>query len=154
MGELTTGGKTAVTAKNTARAKLEKSYGAVAIIVNQQAKDNLAKLQTTGMELNKQPSRQPQPVPVNFRVENGTIGDVKVAVDKSNVPHYGTVFAYTPAATATSNIDNWTLKPVNSFRAVIKGLPAIVAYLFSAVYKGSDEDDLVWTPAITKYVSN
>ena len=154
MGDLATGGKTAVTAKNATRDKLEKSYSVVAVIVNQQADGDLAKLQTTGMELSKQPSHQQQPLPVNFRVENGTNGDINVAVDKSNVADYGTVFAYTPSTGASTDINKWTLKFVNKHNAVIKGLPAGVAYLFSAAYKGSDDEDLVWAAPITKYVSN
>ena len=154
LAALATGGKIAVTAKNEARVKLEKSFSAVAVIVNQQAEGDLAILQTTGMELSKQPSHQQQPLPVNFRVENGTNGDINVAVDKSAVTDYGTVFAYTPVANAPANINNWTLKFVNKHNAVIKGLPAGVAYLFSAAYKGSDDEDLVWAAAITKYVSN
>lgn len=154
LGALATGGRAAVTAKNAARAALETSFGAVAVIVNQQANGDLAKLQTSGIKLAKQPSKQVQPVPVNFRVENGNNGDIIVSVDKSPVTDHGTVFAYTPAANASSNINLWTLKPVNGHSAVIKGLPAGVAYLFSVAYKGSDDEDLVWAPPITKYVSN
>lgn len=154
MAALATGGSPAVIAKNTARAILETSFSAVAVIVNQQANGDLAKLQSSGIRLAKQPVKMPQPLPVNFRVENGNNGDINVAVDRSPVTNHGTVFAYTPAANAASDINLWTIKPVNGHSAVIKGLPAGVAYLFSAAYKGNDDEDLVWAAPITKYVSN
>ncbi len=154
MGSLATGGKLAVTAKNTARTTLEKSFGAVAVIVNQQANGVLGKLQGSGIPLTEQPSYDVQPVPVNFRVDNGANGVMNVAVDKSTVTDHGTVFAYTPVVNAPSDINLWTLKPANGHSAVVKGLPAGAAYLFSAAYKGRDDDDLVWASAITKYVSN
>lgn len=154
LGNLATGGKTAVTAKNAARKVLENSFGEVANIVNQQASGDLNKLQTTGITLQKQPVHQAQPLPVNFKVENGNNGAMNVSVDKSTVADYGTVFAYTPVTNAASDINLWTLKPVNGHSTIIKGLPAGVPYLFSAAYKGSDGDDLVWASPITKYVSN
>jgi hypothetical protein len=154
MAALPTGGRIAVTEKNVARVNLEKSFGAVAVIVNQQANGDLNKLQSSGIDLIQQPAHRQQPLPINFLVENGNNGDINVSVGKSPVGDYGTVFAYTPATNAASDINAWTLKPVNGHSAVVKGLPAGVAYLFSAAYKGSDDDDLVWAPAITKYVSN
>ena len=154
MGALATGGKLAVTAKNTARVTLEKSFSAVAVIVNQQANGDLAMLQGSGIVLTVQPTHSQQPLPVNFRVENGNNSDINVAVDKSPVGDHGTVFAYTPATNAPSDVNLWTLKVVNGHSGVIKGLPAGVAYLFSSAYKGRDDEDLVWGAAITKYVSN
>lgn len=154
MAALATGGRTAVIEKNAARAILEKSFGSLAVLVNQQAGGDLSKLQSSGIDLAQQPSHNQQPMPVNFRVENGNNGAINVAVDTSAVNDYGTVFAYTPAAGAPADIGLWTLKPANGHSTVIKGLPAGVAYLFSCAYKGNDDDDLVWAPAITKYVSN
>jgi len=154
LGELATGGKTAVTTKNTARETLLASFSEVAVIVNQQADGDLAKLQSSGIDLAEQPKYLPQPLPVNFRVENGNNGVINVAVDKSPVTNRGAVFAYTPVANAPSNINTWILKPVNKHSTSIKDLPAGVAYLFSAAYKGRDDEDLVWAAPITKYVSN
>ena len=140
--------------KNAARETLLASFSAVAVIVNQQADGDLAKLQSSGIPLTEQPKYLPQPIPVNFRVENGNNRAMNVAVDKSPVTDHGTVFAYTPVANAPADINQWTLKPANGHSAVIKGLPAGVAYLFSAGYKGRDDEDLVWAAPITKYVSN
>jgi hypothetical protein len=154
MSELATGGKIAVTAKNTTRSKLEASYSEVAVIVNLQANGDLAKLQGSGIPLTKQPKYDSQSIPVNFRVENGANGVINVAVDRAPVSDHGTVFAYTPVANAPSDINLWTLKPVNGHSAVIKGLPAGVPYLFSAAYKGRDDEDFVWAAPITKYISN
>lgn len=154
LAALATGGKNAVTAKNVAKEKLLKSFSVVAVVVNQQADGDLGKLQTSGIELAEQPKFIPQPMPINFRVENGNNGAMNVVVDKSSVTDHGTVFAYTPAANASSDINLWTLKPANGHNASIKGLPAGVAYLFSAAYKGRDGEDLVWAAPITKYVSN
>lgn len=154
MAALPTGGKIAVTEKNDARVKLEKSFSAVAVIVNQQANGDLNKLQSSGIDLIQQPAHRQQSLPLSFLVVNGNNGDMNVSVAKSPVGDYGTVFAYTPVANAPSDINLWTLKPVNGHSATIKGLPAGVAYLFSAAYKGSDDEDLVWSPSITKYVSN
>lgn len=154
LAALATGGKTAVTTKNAARETLLNSFSAIAVVVNQQADGDLAKLQSSGIALTEQPKYLPQPIPINFRVDNGNNGAINVAVDKSTVTDHGTVFAYTPVANAPSDINLWTLKPVNGHSAVIKGLPAGVAYLFSAAYKGRDDEDLVWAAPITKYVSN
>jgi hypothetical protein len=114
----------------------------------------LAKLQSSGIDLAEQPKYLPQPLPVNFRVENGNNGVINVAVDKSPVTNRGAVFGYTPVANAPTNINTWILKPVNKHSTSIKDLPAGVAYLFSAAYKGRDDEDLVWAAPITKYVSN
>ncbi len=154
LSGLLTGGKSAVITKNAVREALLKSLNEVAIVVNQQADGDLLKLQSSGITLAEQPSYDQQPMPINFRVENGNNGAINVAVDKSTVTDHGTVFAYTPVTGAVADINGWTLKPVNGHSAVIKGLPAGVAYLFSAAYKGRDNDDLVWAAPITKYVSN
>jgi len=154
LAALATGGKAAVTAKNAARETLLNSFGAVAVVVNQQADRDLAKLQSSGIPLSEQPKYLPQPIPANLRVENGNNGSMNVSVDKSPVTDHGTVFAYTPATNASSDINLWTLKPVNGHSVVIKGLPAGVAYVFSAAHKGRDNEDLVWAAPITKYVSN
>ena len=155
LAALSTGGKTAVVAKKQAREELLPLFTAVAIIVNQQANGNEAMLLSSGIKMasgNRQ--HHQQPVPVNLQVVNGSNGNMIASVTHSPVGDHGTVFAYTPATNTSTDPNTWTQKTANGHKITISGLTPGTAYNFTAAYKGTDDEPLVWAPPVNKIVSN
>lgn len=77
-----------------------------------------------------------------------------VSVKHSPVSDHGTVFAYTLATNTNTNPNEWMLKTSNGYKATISGLTPGMAYEFTAAYKGTDEETLVWAPPVNKILSN
>jgi hypothetical protein len=154
MGELATGGKEAVAAKNLARLALTPLFSSVAIMVNQQAEGDKIKLMGSGIELAAEPEHHLQPLPINLQVQHGDNGAMIVSVKHSPVGDHGTIFAYTPATNPETDPNKWIIKSVNSHKTVLTGLTPAVSYRFTAAYKGTDDDVLVWAPPISKIVSD
>lgn len=155
LGALSTGGKPAVVFKNQVRAALLPLFSAAAIIVNQQAAGDETKLLSSGIKLAADTRQHhEQPVPINLQVTNGDNGTMIVSVKHSPVGDHGTIFAYTPATNTVTNPNAWTLKVANAHKITITGLTPGNAYYFTAAYKGSDDDALVWAPPVNKIVSN
>ena len=74
--------------------------------------------------------------------------------DTCPIRSHGTIFAFTPATNADPDPNNWRIKHSNGHSLTIKGLTTGVAYLFTAAYKGLDEETLVFALPISKVVSN
>lgn len=147
------GGPIAVTAKNVARGILENNLRIVCTQVNLQANGDLGKLQSSGAPLAKTPGSHDMPIPTGLSIQYNNIpGSVDVSVDKPNVSDHGTLFAYTLAAIAPANTNDWKNIHANGHKLTINGLTAGQTYQFSAAYKGKDGEDLIWAPAITKMV--
>ncbi len=153
LSALKTGGQAATVAKNEAREALLPLFTAVAIIVNQQAKGNLTALLSSGIKLAAAHEHHQQPSPVNLQVANGANGSMIVSVKHSPVGDHGTVFAFTQDAKSTDP-STWTQKSVNAHKATITGLTPATSYEFTAAYKGTDDEPLIWAPPISKIVSN
>jgi hypothetical protein len=155
LAALSTGGKAATVQKNELRDALLPSFTAVAIIVNQQANGNSTKLLSSGIRLASD-SRQhhQQPLPVNLQVANGVNATMMLSVKHSPVGDHGTVFAYTPVANTSADPNTWTQKTINGHKAALSGLTPGIAYNFTAAYKGSDDEALVWAAPVSKIVSN
>ncbi len=154
LGALETGGKVATAEKNIARADLLPLFSAVAIVVNQQAAGNLPVLLTTGIALAAHKEHHVQPKPINLQVNNGDNGDMLASVTHSPAGDHGTVFAFTPATSTNTDPNTWTQLTVNGHKATITGLTPATAYLFTAAYKGLDDEALVWAPPVNRIVSN
>ena len=153
LGALKTGGQPATVAKNEAREVLLPLFTAVAIIVNQQAKGNQTMLLSSGIKLAAAREHHQQPSPVNLQVANGPNGSIILSVKHSPVGDHGTVFAYTTDNKSTDP-NAWIQKSVNAHKAIITGLTPGMSYEFTAAYKGTDDEDLIWAPPISKIVSN
>ena len=93
-------------------------------------------------------------MPINLQVENGANGTMVLSVKHSPVGDHGTVFAFTPATNTSTDPNTWTQKTANGHKITITGLTPGTAYNFTAAYKGSDDEALVWAPPISKIVSN
>ena len=155
LGALSTGGKAATILKNETREALLPMFSAVAIIVNQQANGNQTALASSGIKLaSTNRNHYLQPMPINLQVENGPNGTINVSVKHSPVGDHGTVFAFTLCTNTQTDPNTWTQKTVNGHKITITGLTPGTAYNFTAAYKGSDDEVLVWAPPISKIVSN
>jgi hypothetical protein len=154
MAALATGGRQAVIAKDIAKEILKAKFSAVAKEVNRQANGDLGKLNSSGIDLAKQPIHQQQQQPVGLQVKNGNGTDMLLSVNTGSVANHGCIFAYTPATNTDPNPNNWTIKHSNGHSITIKGLTAGTAYLFTVAYKGADDEDLVFAPPVNKIVSN
>lgn len=153
MANVTTGGPTAVTVKDIAKKVLTDALHVVALQVNLQANNDVAKLQSSGIPLVQHGTAQVMPVPTGLQVQLTDVsGSVNISVDVPAVSHHGTLFAYTPAANAPASANDWKHKHGNGHSFTLSGLTAGSTYQFAAAYKGRDEDDLIWCPAITKMV--
>jgi hypothetical protein len=155
LGTISTGGKAATVLKNEIREALLPLFSAVAIVVNQQANGNQTALLSSGIKLasdNRQ--HHQQPMPINLQVTNGPNGTMVLSVKHSPVGDHGTVSAYTPATNTVTDPNTWTQKTANGHKITITGLTPGSAYYFTAAYKGSDNEALVWAPPISKIVSN
>jgi len=147
------GGVQAVTLKDIAKKVLTDDLHVLALQVNLQAGGDVAKLQSSGIPLALKPSAQVMPVPTGLQVQqNDVSGSVTVNIDVPNVSHHGTLFAYTLAANAPANANDWKQKHANGHSIALNGLTPGTSYQFAAAYKGRDEVDLIWCPAIAKMV--
>ncbi len=155
LGALSTGGKAAIILKNETREALLPMFTGVAIIVNQQANGNQTALSSSGIKLaSDNRNHHQQPMPINLQVTNGPNGTMAPSVKHSPVGDHGTVFAFTVGTNPQTDPNTWTQKTVNGHKATISGLTPGTAYNFTAAYKGSDDETLVWAPPISKIVSN
>jgi len=153
LGAVPTGGPQAVTVKDIAKKVLTDALHVVALQVNLQAEGDVAKLQSSGIPLVQKGTAQVMTVPTGLQVQLTDVsGSVNISVDVPAVTDHGTLFAYTLAANAPANANDWKHKHANGHSLTIGGLAAGSNYQFAAAYKGRDEDDLIWCPAITKMV--
>jgi hypothetical protein len=154
LGALSTGGKAAVVLKNEIRDALLPLFSAVAVIVNQQAVGNRTALLSSGIKLAAAHEHHQQPMPINLQVANGDNGTMIVSVKHSPVGDHGTVFAFTPATNTVTDPNTWTQKTVNGHKVTVTGLTPGASYKFTAAYKGTDDEVLVWAPSLSKIVSD
>jgi hypothetical protein len=153
LAELANGGPQAVTAKDMAKKVLQDALSVLCQQINIQCGGDKEKAQSSGAPLAKTPTVSVMPVPTGLVVKyNDVSGSVDIKVDTPNVSDHGTIFAYTLATNAPTNLNDWKLAIANGHKATIKGLTAGQTYAFAAAYKGRDEDDLIWCPAINKMV--
>ena len=155
LAALSTGGKTAVAEKNVARVALLPAFTNVAIMVNQQANGNLTLLLSSGIKLaSDNRTHHQQPLPINLQVNHGPNGSIVISVKHSPVGDHGTVFAFAPADTKSTDPNTWQQRTANGHKVTITGLTPGAAYSFTAAYKGTDDEPLIWAPPISKIVSN
>lgn len=150
---IATGNTGSVAAKDAAREVLLDDLRIICTQANLQANGDLVKLKSTGAPLNKEPSSSIMPVPTDMEVKyNDVSGSVHISVDKPNVSDHGTMFAYTLAADAPADINDWKIRHSNGHSLTLKGMTSKQDYKFAAAYKGLDDDELIWCAVITKLV--
>jgi len=153
LSEVATGGRDAVTAKDTAKEVLATKLSVLATAVNLQAAGDLGKLQTTGLPLAKVPAHHSMETPTNFVVARTNIaGNMEVSVDTPIYGTHGTIFAFwKPSLGPTpANINDWFFRHSNGHSFTITGLTPNTPYPFAAAYKGNDNEPLVWTAIMIK----
>jgi len=154
LAAVANGNSSMVTQKNTDKMALVLSLKVLGKAVNLLANGDLGKLQTTGLRLVKEPSRQVMTEVVNFKVvSTNIVGNVLVSVDKpTTFSTHGTVFAFWDPAygVAPADKNKWFQRHANGNSITLTEFLPGVEYLFSAAYKGSDTDALVWSTTITK----
>jgi len=146
-----TGGIDAVAIKNTARDVLNKKMNVLATSVNLQHKGNLAKLQGSGLPLNKTPSHHSMDVPEGFVIARANIsGSMNVSVFNPIYSTHGTIFAFwKPSLGPTpTDINHWFFRHSNGLSLTITGLTPNVPHPFAVAFKGLDNEAFVWS-AIT-----
>ena len=157
LAAVATGNSSSVTDKNTARLNLLAKLSVLTAQINIQAGGDLAKLQRTGFILVKAHEHQHMGEVLNFSVKRGVnAGSMDLSVEKPIYSHYGTVFAYwdTTLGAAPTDINQWFQRHCNGHALTLSGLTAGKTYPFSAAYKGSDSDTLVWSAVISKMVAD
>jgi hypothetical protein len=153
LGEVATGNKASVTAKDVAKAALAAKLSVLAVSVNLQANGDLGKLQSSGLPLAKVPEHHTMGVPSDFEVDRANIaGNMEVKVENPIYGTHGTIFAFwKPSLGATpASINDWFFRHSNGHSFTITGLTPNVPYPFAAAYKGNDDEALVWTAITTK----
>jgi hypothetical protein len=144
------GGPVATANKNESRVTFENALRVLCTQVNLQSGGVESKAKSSGAPLYKETEVVPMPVPTGLKVKQLNVsGSVKVSVDVPTVHDHGTIFAWTLAASADANINNWKNTHSNKHSLDISGLTRGGEYSFSAAYKGKDGDALAWCPAIT-----
>ena len=153
LSAVPTGTPQAVVEKDIAKKVLTDALHILALQVNLLANNDKAKLESSGIPLVAKGSTQVMPIPTGLQVKLSDVsGSVNISVDVPNVSHHGTLFAYTLAANAPANPEEWKLKHANGHSFTLSGLTPGSNYQFTAAYKGNDAEDLIWCPAITKMV--
>ncbi len=155
LSAVATGTSVSVTTKNDQRDILLSTLSILCGTINILAKNDLAKLKSTGFTLSKEGSTVTMGPVEGFTVARGAVGVIILAAKKPSYHTHGIVFAYWDPAygVAPASPDDWFHRFVTGHDLHLKKLKIGATYQFAAAYKGSDDQDLVWTTPVSKTVT-